>query len=496
MGKNLAFSFLGSRDKTEVGTYTPLIIPSINSSGDSTAMVNNAASIKGQQIPFSDLSTSERTQSGFTYATPFSRIKNYYFKKIQDGNFNNMKTELIDIVKDYMWTISPQTAKTGSSDYSRAASDNNRSIADEVPYVQIKEKYFLVNNLIAQALYSISAANNIGSNLTGTTATGSIQKATDNLQGFLQSVAGTSSTALSQSGIGGVEQGPQTEAEAAAEAAEFRVTQPLQETGGKSGFFSNLAGEAKKLFIALKQYQDPDLEEVLFPYQRLYFVGPTGFSYKIPYFDKNAFNHSNAFGDSGAGNPALGSINKLMETIPSLAEAVQSVVNVFSQAGSAQIERTKYYQYQNTSQPIVVKFPLYNTTPATYSDICNNFKLVFLLLYQNLPLRQDKIVVEPPCIYDIKIPGMKREPYCYLNNITVYHNGNTRIMDIDLKGINFVGDTSGFSGDTKLDSVKAVIPDSYIINLSFQPILATTKNFLFTTIANDGNNKVTTGVQN
>ena len=489
MGKNLAFSFLGSRDKTEVGTYTPLIIPSINSSGDSTAMVNNAASIKGQQIPFSDLSTSERTQSGFTYATPFSRIKNYYFKKIQDGNFNNMKTELIDVVKDYMWTISPQTAKTGSSDYSRAASDNNRSIADEVPYVQIKEKYFLVNNLIAQALYSISAANNIGSNLSGTTATGLVGKASDNLTGFLQTVAGTASTALSQSGNKPKKDEKKTETSVA-------TNNTLQETGGLSGFFSNIGAEAKKLFTALKQYQDPDLEEVLFPYQRLYFVGPTGFSYKVPYFDKNAFNHSNAFGDSGSGNPALGSINKLMETIPSLAEAVQSVVNVFSQAGSAQIERTKYYQYQNTSQPIVVKFPLYNTTPATYSDICNNFKLIFLLLYQNLPLRQDKIVVEPPCIYDIKIPGMKREPYCYLNNITVYHNGNTRIMDIDLKGINFVGDTSGFSGDTKLDSVKAVIPDSYIVNLSFQPILATTKNFLFTTIANDGNNKVTTGVQN
>ena len=493
MGRNLAFSFLGSRDQNEVGTYTPLIIPSINTFDDSTAMVNNAASIKGQQIPFSDLSSSERTQKGFAYATPFSRIKNYYFKKIQDGNFNNLKTELIDVVKDYMWTISPQTAKTGSSDYSRAASDNNRSIADEVPYVQIKEKYFLVNNLIAQALYSISAANNLGSNITGTTATGFIGKATDKLGGFLESVAGTASTMLSQSGTPPEEL--TTEEQAESFMADF-APGALQDTGGKSGFFSNIKGEATKLFTALLKYQDPDLEEVLFPYQRLYFVGPTGFSYKIPYFDKTAFAHSNSFGDQTKGNPALGSINKLMEVIPSLAEAVQSVVNVFSQAGSAQIERTQYYQYQNTSQPIVVKFPLYNTTPATYSDICNNFKLIFLLLYQNLPMRQDKIVVEPPCIYDIKIPGMKREPYCYLNNITIYHNGNTRIMDIDLKGINFVGNTSGFTGDTKLETVKAVIPDSYIVNLSFQPVLATTKNFLFTTIANDGNNKVTTRVQN
>jgi hypothetical protein len=407
--------------------------------------------------------------------------------------------------------VSPQTAKTGSSEYSRAASDNNRSIADEVPYVQIKEKYFLVNNLIAQALYSISAANNLGSNITGTTASGLVSQATDKLGGFLQTVAGTASAALSQAGMTKKPkvddsfdeffrtaidtQELTTEQQAESFMAPF-APNTLQDTGGLSGFFSSLGEEATKLFTALQKYQDPDLEEVLFPYQRLYFVGPTGFSYKIPYFDKTAFAHSNSFGAQGAGNPALGSINKLMEVIPSLAEAVQSVVNVFSQAGSAQIERTQYYQYQNTSQPIVVKFPLYNTAPATYSDICNNFKLIFLLLYQNLPMRQDKIVVEPPCIYDIKIPGMKREPYCYLNSITVYHNGNTRIMDIDLKGINFVGNTSGFTGDTKLETVKAVIPDSYIINLSFQPVLATTKNFLFTTIANDGNNKVTTRIQN
>ena len=213
MGRNLAFSFLGSRDQNEVGTYTPLIIPSINTFDDSTAIVNNAASIKGQQIPFSDLSSNERTQTGFTYATPFSRIKNYYFKKIQDGNFNNLKTELIDVVKDYMWTISPQTAKTGSSEYSRAASDNNRSIADEVPYVQIKEKYFLVNNLIAQALYSISAANNLGSNITGTTATGLVGQASNRLSGFLQTVAGTASGALSQAGLDKKEQTTEEQAE-------------------------------------------------------------------------------------------------------------------------------------------------------------------------------------------------------------------------------------------------------------------------------------------
>ena len=60
------------------------------------------------------------------------------------------------------------------------------------------------------------------------------------------------------------------------------------------------------------------------------------------------------------------------------------------------------------------------------------------------------------------------------------HQGNTRVMDIDISGLTYSG-----GGDQLLPNgtIKAVIPDSYLINFSFAPMLTQTKNLLFTTIS-------------
>jgi len=190
----------------------------------------------------------------------------------------------------------------------------------------------------------------------------------------------------------------------------------------------------------------------------------------------NAFNQSNSFGQKQVPIPG----GELLDAGVRAVQNMQNLANLATQAGSTYIERVKYYNYPQEDTPIEVKIPLYNTSPATYDDVCNNFKLIFLLLYQNSPLKQDKLVVEPPCIYDVKIPGMKRHPYCYLNNITVMHQGNTRVMDIDISGLTYSG-----GGDQLLPNgtIKAVIPDSYLINFTFSPMLTQTKNLLFSTIS-------------
>lgn len=466
-GYKLNYTFLGQKNEPSLGqggAYTPLIIPSMPVSSDTP----NFRAQQGQQIPASRIGTDEiglyesKDTEMLGGVTPFSRIKNYYFDKISNNNFSNMSSETIDLVKNFIWTISPQTAKTGDSDYNQATADSNRGIADEVPYIEIKEKYFLVNNIVAQALYSLTAGNQLGSNITGkdlfshlTTAVEAADAAVlDDKQREELSRQGTKISAL-------------------ADAAK----QKLQ--SDQTGFGSLLLSfgeKTKQLISALVNYQDPDLEPVLFPYQRLYFVGPTGFKYKIPYMSPNSFNLSNSFGGTGHAIPGGGLLDKGVQAI----QSYQNLANLATQAGTTYIERTKYYSYPQEDQPIEVKIPLYNTSPATYDDVCNNFKLIFLLLYQNSPLKQDKLIVEPPCIYDVKIPGMKRHPYCYLNNITVMHQGNTRVMDIDISGLTYSG-----GGEQLLPNgtIKAIIPDSYLISFSFAPMLTQTKNLLFTTIS-------------
>ena len=465
-GYKLNYTFLGQRNDTTLsqgGAYTPLIIPSLPVAKDSP----NFRAQEGQQIPASRIGSDEiglyesRDVSDIGGTTPFSRIKNYYFDKIANGNFSNMSTETIDLVKNFIWTISPQTAKTGDSDYSQAVSDQNRGIADEVPYIEIKEKYFLVNNIVAQALYSLTAGNQLGSNITG-----------KDLFTLLKEGADATDKALTGGKAKRVANEVGNQVTEVAEGTALALT----ELGPVGSLLLSFGESTKQLINALVNYQDPDLEPVLFPYQRLYFVGPTGFKYKIPYLSPNSFNQTNSFGPATGGIPMGDLLDKGIQTL----QGLQNVANLASQAGTTYIERTKYYNYPQEDTPIEVKIPLYNTTPATYDDVCNNFKLVFLLLYQNSPLKQDKLVVEPPCIYDVKIPGMKRHPYCYLNNITVMHQGNTRVMDIDISGLTYSG-----GGQQLLPNgtVKAVIPDSYLLNFSFAPMLTQTKNLLFTTIS-------------
>ena len=495
-GYKLNYTFLGQKNETSVGQYTPLIIPKIPSAKPEP----NFKAQQGQQLPASRIGSDqigifkkkdEAVQLG---VTPFSRIRNYYFDKIANNNFTNMQTELIDMVKNFIWTISPQSSKTGTSDYEEASADRNRKIADEVPYIEIKEKYFLVNNLVAQALYSLTAGNNLGVAQTGKTVWENIQGAGSFAGGVAGDVAGAAADTdtfrfFAEQGTN-IAEFTAPLADAAGNAVEQNIIGPLQQSQTaqqirESDLFqktqslmTSLGGKSQALFEALKNYQDPDLEPVMFPYQRLYFVGPTGFEYKMPYLSPNAFNINNQFGEGEKSRIPL--VGGIVDELQNIAEGIQNFANLGTQAGSTYIERTQYYQYPKTDSPIEVKIPLYNTKPATYQDVCNNFKLIFLLLYQNSALKQDKLVVEPPCIYDVKIPGMKRQPYCYLQNMTVMHQGNTRIMDIDISDLEYA---AGGQDLLPNSTVKAIVPDAYLIQLTFQPMLTQTKNMLFTTIS-------------
>ena len=46
-------------------------------------------------------------------------------------------------------------------------------------------------------------------------------------------------------------------------------------------------------------------------------------------------------------------------------------------------------------------------------------------------------------------------------------------------------------GDSELpETVKAIIPDSYLLKITFAPLIGHTKNMLYSTISKDGINKI------
>ena len=456
----LSYTFLGAEDRSENQTYTPLIVPG-------GLPFDYVKSIHLQTI-------NNELFDGESYPTPFSQIRNYYKYNLDSPSY--MPVQTVNVLDDYTWTISPRTSKMGK-DAQEYSNDNYRNVNDEVPYIYLKEKYFLVNNIIAQALYSLSVFE-------GT-------KSLAALQSFITGAKNTinSGIRLIDNTIGkgfAVFEEPTRLPNGEEAAGPQQRIDYLGQIGtaiGDSvlGANSNL----DTLYTIFKKYNNPDLEAVLFPYQKLYFVGPTGFNYKLPYLNAKVLDVNNNFGDNAEN--VTGQLIDLVNAGTGATETILGTFNLFSQAGTAKIERAKHYQYPNEGPPIEVVFPLYNTSPSTYEDVCNNFKLVLLLTYQNLPLRQDKVVVEPPVMYDLTIPGNRRAPYCYMSSLVVNYRGSTRLMDINTAGL-----ASSDSNISIPQRLKTIVPEMYEIRMTFQPMVATTKNLLFSTIT-DAKVKVRTG---
>jgi len=459
-GKKLSYTFFGTDTNPTEGVYTPLIIPGFYSNNTE----NTTPDLPTTSQPDLQTGSSSETNSSFLNSTPFSKIKNYHLFNISNNNlsssFSNKADGFVNVLHDYYWTISPKSSKKGKAKF-----DPNE-IADETPYVILKEKYFLVNNLIAQALYSLSSAIDAIPGGAGRT----IEKTIDD---FFKEVPAAK---RSYSPINQNSNNEETSPDGTGVMSNIGTAIDSFGTSLK-----NLGSDAYNFIKSiLNKTNNPDLEKVLFPYNKLYILGETGFQYMFPYLSRNILDHSNNFGAESTIN-LLGA-GALVDTASSIVETAGQLNALATSAGSSKIERTKYYQYPDSGPEISLSIPLYNTPPASYQDICNNYKLIFLLLYQNSPLRQDKIIVEPPVLYDLKIPGGRREPYCYLSSFSINYLGATRFMDIDVSGIGTLGKDIDIGNEGK---IKAIIPDAYSLQLTFQPMIATTKNLLFASIQKD-----------
>ena len=462
MGVPLNFKFLGNAPGDQGNEYTPLIIP--GSVGYENFI--NFDNQKVQVLPTGETVTANKP------VPPFSKIRNTFLEGNPNNNAFRKNVQLVNVVRDYPWTISPITSKEGKSIYDKS------DINDEVPYIELKEKYFLVNSLIAQGLYTLAAGLEFADEKFGLneeSIAGFFTKAGNSIRSFLSPVG--DAIGLGDDGTPGPDvEGPPAEED----------TGLLGEISSSIGDFgTNLSDKASKLREIYNSFKDPDLESVLFPYQRLYLVGSTGFKYKMPYMNNEVNNLQNQFSDSPPNY--LGKIQNIINSGTNIAELVGALSEVVGLgpdsaggAGSARIERPKYYNYPDSGQPITFNFHLFNTSPSTYEEICNNFKLIFLLLYQNAPLRQDRLIVQPPVLYDVKIPGGRREPYCYISALSINYLGATRMMDIDMSGVSSSSDRYAAA-----DFVKTIVPDAYQVTISLQPMLAQSKNLMYTTVSEE-----------
>ena len=61
-----------------------------------------------------------------------------------------------------------------------------------------------------------------------------------------------------------------------------------------------------------------------------------------------------------------------------------------------------------------------------------------MLLYQQLPNKISKVLLEPPVIYEVEIPGVFYTPFAYIAGVNVANKGAVRKMKVPVlydKGI-------------------------------------------------------------
>ena len=268
---------------------------------------------------------------------------------------------------------------------------------------------------------------------------------------------------------------------------------------GAPASVTNVVQDAKKGPQAVSKFTDDRLAEIrkgfggqdsatsftglkyLKAYEHLYGVKRSNFIYKLPYLEDTYKTVNNTWGaGSGVANQGLKS-------------AVSMITKGFSFAApGVGIDWSKSFEYGTDGPSHTVKFFLDNTKDADYTgetvevdewrgtgtrrpipNYETNFRLVYLLLYQNMPNRLNRMALVPPVIYRAKLPGVFSYRYSYLSS-----------LEINMIGIRKTKTIPNFITTENNKAIDVVIPEGYEITLTLKSLLPETQNLYFDAINN------------
>ena len=167
--------------------------------------------------------------------------------------------------------------------------------------------------------------------------------------------------------------------------------------------------------------QDSGYANPLNPYTQLYTTTPTKFKYTFPYMEDTYMNRSGGFGDAGQSG--------LLTNISSIAAETLADISLKKiTAPGRMIEQPKGFTFTGREKSYTVKFPLFNT--KNFTEIIKNWQFIYLLTYQNTPNRITRDLIDPPCIYEARIPGVWYSKYTSITNMQVDFIGGRREMEM------------------------------------------------------------------
>ena len=157
------------------------------------------------------------------------------------------------------------------------------------------------------------------------------------------------------------------------------------------------------------------------------------------------------------------------------------------------IEELKGFSFTGRERSYTVKFPLFNT--KNFTEIIKNWQFIYLLTYQNTPNRITRDLIDPPCIYEARIPGVWYSKYSSITNMQVDFIGARREMEMPVQ---YLTKSSDGSVDGKAETnwhsnkrkITTVIPDGYMVTITVTELFSETQNFMYHMVKESMSDKI------
>lgn len=323
---------------------------------------------------------------------------------------------LINVVDDFYWNTQPLGFNARNS----------------VPFIRLKEKKLKFNALYAQIAYGAATFGEASINF---------------------------SAAMAETGK---------------KIADGMETKDGNATPADSGFFGGLANAIGanansfsdalngKLSSIANLGQSGKYDKELSPYSGLYITEDTKFTYIFPYYTGDYMNNvlrTEQTKDNFATGAANLANKKVAETYDymGMSSGIEQSVNISNAAVGA-----------SQGQTFEIKFMLYNT--MEYEHVIKNWKLLFMLRYQNNIGKVTRSLVDLPVIYEVSLPGNQFIPYAYMQAIQVTNLGTQKYMQ--LKDVYTDPETK------TLTSIMATIPEAWEVTIKMTSLVTPSKNLI------------------
>lgn len=217
------------------------------------------------------------------------------------------------------------------------------------------------------------------------------------------------------------------------------------------------------------------------PYSLLYWLKATEKRYIFPMlYDLPKHKLLNAFGDNNA-DTSVFTANSLLTSIGNFASEIPSAVRDLSEFGGSNksfsgafVEKAKFFQYPQETDEYTIQFPLINTvrTSSGIAEWKKNYKFIMLFTIRNMIYRKDNAEYYPPLFYDLYIPGVIRQPFCYVSSVDVQPFGMTRMKEISGLFKNFDSNST----------VKVPVPELWIVTIKVKSLVPTSANMVLSSL--------------